>query len=164
MSASKALEDGVLGGNGFCLIDEGEGKVVYAGKGVARCQTCGRHRKEFEASGRLGCPDCFTTFSDALAEMIKRMHRGTVHLGKIPAIVVDRDQLLRRREEFGKELHLAISRELYEEAAAIRDRIKEVEDLLLKVGRPVENRVGREMVQGEFLACMGDVEEEKEQG
>jgi protein arginine kinase activator len=92
-----------------------------------RCGTCGMMYSEFASSGRFGCGACYEAFGPRLLPLLRRVHGSVEHKGKIP---------LRRGSEFAKahekdtlkqQLEDAVKREAYEEAAALRDRIKELE-------------------------------------
>lgn len=156
MTHEEAVAQGLFSGQGYSLIPDGEQKVVYAGKGKARCPGCGRHRKEFEASGRFGCAECFETFGDGLIKMVRRMHRGSEHLGKIPSSALSADLLVQRRAAAMREMETAIRSERYEEAAVLRDRIRELEQSIEALqkeefprlrAREVQNRSSRQFDQ-----------------
>lgn len=92
------------------------------------CPVCGITYGEFRESGRLGCPDCYEAFSDPLTSLIKRLHGGGHHhTGKIPEHA-DQD-IVRRRKivKLKEDLDLAIKTEAYEQAAVLRDQIRELE-------------------------------------
>ena len=93
--------------------------------GETRCPTCGFTQADFKKSGRLGCPECYQTFAEGLEGLLKTMHKGTQHTGKVPHAAAppvralhERLQLLQRR------LDHAVARENFEEAARLRDEIK----------------------------------------
>ena len=50
-----------------------------------KCMACGLTAAEFRKQMRLGCPQCYSTFSRLLAPILAGMHRGVVHAGKRPA-------------------------------------------------------------------------------
>lgn len=97
-----------------------------AGSAQITCPTCGFTQADFKKSGRLGCPDCYSTFAEGLGSLLKSMHKGTRHVGKapgqpppsIPLIPTDTLPALQQR------LAEAIQLENYEEAARLRDLIK----------------------------------------
>ena len=49
-----------------------------------KCPHCGFSQADFKKSGRLGCPECYQTFAEGLAGLLKTMHKGTRHTGKAP--------------------------------------------------------------------------------
>lgn len=89
-----------------------------------RCKRCGHTQADFKKAGRMGCSECYTVFADALEGLLKGMHRGTRHRGKIPAAMrrqVEQDAIV---ERLNGELEAAIGREDFEQAARLRDEIK----------------------------------------
>jgi protein arginine kinase activator len=82
--------------------------------------------------GRLGCADCYTAFREKLAPLIEKVHGASQHVGKIPSekrgALSLRSELLRYRSQLRK----AIEVENYEEAARLRDLIREVEKTMVK--------------------------------
>lgn len=89
-----------------------------------QCPTCGFTQADFKKSGRLGCSECYSVFAEGLEGMLKGMHKGTQHRGKVPAGVqqaADREAALDRLQ---KELKAAIAKEDFEQAARLRDEIK----------------------------------------
>jgi protein arginine kinase activator len=92
------------------------------------CPYCGITYGEFRAGGRLGCPRCYESFAEPLEAVIKRLHGGGQHhTGKMPR-QVDQDIVRERRlTKLKEELAQAIKTEAYEEAAILRDQIRELE-------------------------------------
>jgi protein arginine kinase activator len=101
-----------------------------AGGVELKCPRCGFTQADFKKSGRLGCPECYKTFAEGLAGLLKTMHKGTRHTGKAP------EALRATRENAGllktlqAKLARAIKDENYEQAAQVRDEIKQL------TGRP----------------------------
>ena len=93
------------------------------------CPTCHMRRSDFRKTSRLGCPACYDSFADALAPILEDMHRGLVHVGKVPAGA----SLASRVEALRTELDRAVTAQNFEEAARLRDVIRE-----LNVEKPVE--------------------------
>ena len=60
--------------------------------------------------------------------MLERMHSGTTHVGKVPSKVLSRTQIRRKVEKISQELNAAIEEERYEDAARLRDELKEVKE------------------------------------
>jgi protein arginine kinase activator len=91
------------------------------------CPDCGITYGEFRTGGRLGCPACYDAFAQPLEAVIKRLHGGHHHTGKMPQHV-DQDIALKRKiTELQEKLDQAIKTEAYEDAAKLRDQIKELE-------------------------------------
>jgi len=88
------------------------------------CPRCHMTRAEFKRSGRLGCPECYQTFMGDLNTLIKAMHRGGQHVGKIPARQGNRARIVAQVAALQKDLEAAVAKEQYEIAANLRDKIK----------------------------------------
>ncbi|MCS7015127.1 MAG: UvrB/UvrC motif-containing protein [Gemmatales bacterium] len=88
------------------------------------CPACGIGFMEFRQQGRLGCPYDYVAFRKGLLPLLERLHRRVRHRGKVPRrCLPDTDeqrQVIRWRQELGD----AITREAFEEAAVLRDRIR----------------------------------------
>lgn len=92
------------------------------------CDVCGLHFGEFRDGGLLGCPNDYEAFIPAMTDMIARVQCGeTQHVGKVPHRADEAEQkqalLLRLRAE----LKQAVQNEHYEQAAILRDQIKQAE-------------------------------------
>lgn len=98
-----------------------------AGGGQMACDTCGFTHADFKKSGRLGCPDCYTTFAAPLESMVKQMHKGTEHAGKFPKALRQARHATVARESLQERLAKAIEEENYELAAQLRDELKAIE-------------------------------------
>lgn len=108
----------------------GDGPVSVAG--TRACSACGRTYREFARTGFLGCTDCYQAFSDAIDPLIQRMQAGTVHRGKQPdrdrpSVATKRISTAEQVGDLRAELQEAVSKEEYEKAAQLRDRIRELE-------------------------------------
>jgi len=49
----------------------------------SECSFCGLTLTVFRETGRLGCPHCYETFESHLRRLLRRVHGGTKHVGKI---------------------------------------------------------------------------------
>lgn len=92
---------------------------------VVQCPACGLDLDEFRLKGRVGCARCYETFRKSLLPLLERVHDATTHRGRFPAgrpgsCVSDVAELRRRLAD-------AIAAENYEEAAALRDRLRAAE-------------------------------------
>ena len=94
------------------------------------CESCGMSYRDFSRSGKIGCGSCYSKFGDKLEPVIRRMHGTCRHTGKIPKrsgkAISLRSRLLKLRQD----LDQYVRREEYEEAARIRDEIRQLEQNL----------------------------------
>jgi len=97
-----------------------------AGGGEIRCPRCGFTQADFKKAGRLGCPDCYKAFAEGLEGLLKSMHKGTRHAGKVPESLRQTRDLSDRLKNLQKKLAKAIEDENFEQAALLRDEIKQM--------------------------------------
>lgn len=100
---------------------------VLTGQSEARCPHCGTSLRELQQDGRLGCASCYDTFRPQLERTLKSIHGNIRHRGKL-AKSAGEDLLARKElESLKKQLSKAIADEEYEEAAKLRDQIRNLE-------------------------------------
>jgi protein arginine kinase activator len=91
---------------------------------VLTCPACGFTSAQLKKIGRMGCPKCYDTFQDGLDQLLSSMHKGTRHLGKIPARAIADSRRNANMEELKEALQKAIAEEHYEEAARIKKEMQ----------------------------------------
>lgn len=92
----------------------------------AKCPQCGFTQADFKKSGRLGCSECYVTFAEGLSGLLKSMHKGTRHVGKVPESLRTKRDLTEQLNSLQKKLNKAIETESFEQAAQLRDEIKQL--------------------------------------
>jgi protein arginine kinase activator len=92
------------------------------------CPVCGVKFVEFRNSGRLGCPNDYQEFREELLPLLESIHGDTRHTGKTPRRLPQTKQTQAELTQLRKQLHQAVTKEAYEEAARIRDRIRQLEE------------------------------------
>ncbi len=111
------------------LTEGSEGIAKQAEKKeVLRCKSCGISFDDFGKSGRLGCPECYQTFSKLLIPLIKRIHRSTQHIGKKPTKISGEVKFHMELRELHERLRKLVEQEAFEDAAKVRDLIKQLEE------------------------------------
>ena len=96
----------------------------------------------------FGCEECYDTFSNPIDALLKNLHGTARHIGRIPGakaskIKIDdenskdsennaneasnKNEPESKKEKLQAELEKAIKEERYEDAAKIRDELKEIE-------------------------------------
>lgn len=92
------------------------------------CSFCGLTFADFRETGRLGCPHCYETYGPQLQRLLRRVHGGTQHVGKIylPPDPSESD-LERRLDGLKRRLNRAVDSEDFERAAELRDEIRSLE-------------------------------------
>ncbi|WP_106495574.1 UvrB/UvrC motif-containing protein [Lentibacillus sp. Marseille-P4043] len=93
-----------------------------------QCPQCEMTFSEFKRIGKFGCSSCYHTFADRLDPILRRVHSGnTKHSGKIPKRQGGDLHAKKQLDDYKAELKNLIDREAFEEAATVRDKIKELE-------------------------------------
>ena len=93
------------------------------------CSNCTMSYEDFRKFGRLGCSECYTSFKGHLASLIKKIHGSNQHLGKKPEKISPADkETINNLQELRNQLSHAIQMEDFEQAAKIRDKIRELEN------------------------------------
>ena len=120
-----------------------------------KCNNCGELYNDFLKTGLLGCAECYEMFEDRLDYVLKNMQSNVKHVGRKPLNISEKmsnigennvksnidlvekvkndDQNIDNKknneiEKLQKDLDKAIKEERYEDAAVIRDKIKEIND------------------------------------
>ncbi len=93
-----------------------------------KCSRCGASFEDFKKVGRLGCSECYEVFKKYLGPLLKRIHGSNIHFGKSP---IKMEKTTSKKKVDVQELRLklqkAIEIEAFEEAARLRDQIKQLE-------------------------------------
>ena len=110
-----------LGKGGDSPAEESE---EMAALNQRECPMCGIKFVEFRNSGRLGCPHDYQEFRTELMPLLENIHGETRHVGKTPR---RRPKTQSELIQLRKRLQQAVTREAYEEAAQIRDLIRQKE-------------------------------------
>ena len=116
----------------FSMADELFGlgaalEIEQAGDGTGlKCPACGFTQADFKKAGRLGCPECYQTFAEPMGSLLKTMHKGTRHVGKVPESLRQNRDVSDRLKNLQKRITKAIEEEDFEKAAILRDEIKQI--------------------------------------
>jgi protein arginine kinase activator len=115
-------------------INEILGELVEApvarrvkGGAVPKCPECGMTFAEFRSVGRLGCPNDYEVFREALEAFIEKVHGSAQHCGKSPDVGKEGRQRQKELFRLRKELSEAVEQEAYEQAAQLRDQIRRLD-------------------------------------
>jgi protein arginine kinase activator len=95
------------------------------------CSNCGTTYDEFTQKGRFGCSKCYSSFGSQLGKTFKSIQGAEIHTGKRPKgyVIASTDRALKDFSELEKlslKLQEAIEKEEFEEAARLRDLIKQM--------------------------------------
>jgi protein arginine kinase activator len=98
------------------------------GGGDLACPKCGFTQADFKKVGRFGCPECYTTFGDGLEALLKTMHKGVRHVGKVPQSLQRAREAEEKLKQLQEKLKEAIAKEDYEMAARLRDELRQLKE------------------------------------
>jgi protein arginine kinase activator len=86
------------------------------------CPGCYMSLAEFKRTGRFGCNQCITVFDAHIRHFIKQIHQSDRHIGRKASPGTKKGlQIYKLREDLKK----ALDNEAYEDAARIRDKLKD---------------------------------------
>jgi len=100
-------------------------KVDYI-KGTT-CDKCGMTYGKFRQMGKFGCSHCYDSFKEKLTPLFKRIHGNDTHMGKVPKRAGGVIRLKKEVEKLKVQLDSAVKSEEFEEAARVRDQIKNLQ-------------------------------------
>lgn len=110
---------------------------------VVKCKKCNMTYDDFVKTGMFGCEECYDTFTNPIDSLLKNLHGMARHVGRGPGAKASKiklenekqDDVIKKeeikvdskKEKLQKELDKAIKDERYEDAAKIRDELKEID-------------------------------------
>lgn len=98
------------------------------------CPKCGFSYQRFLKEGKLGCAMCYETFRHELPPIFSRLQAASTHIGKMPVDINNTIALKKKIKELRTEMQVAIVEERFEDAAKLRDEVKEIEYALQTKG------------------------------
>ncbi len=101
--------------------------ISLSNDNVTKCNCCGNTFSDIVNSGKCGCSNCYTTFYEQLLPSLKRLHGSIKHIGKKPNLKNYEKASDDNIDELRELLKSLVKEEKYEEAAVIRDKIKNME-------------------------------------
>jgi protein arginine kinase activator len=94
------------------------------------CQICGLTFSDFRKNGLMGCGECYRYFRDGMEPLFKKMHGSINHTGKVPKRTGGKVRLRKEIEDLKRRLGQAVAQEDYEQAAQLRDVIRQLQQEL----------------------------------
>jgi protein arginine kinase activator len=92
-----------------------------------QCEHCGFTLEDYRKVGRLGCSQCYVAFRGEILPVLAKMHQGAKHEGKVPSGMAASIEKRQELDSMKASLQKAIESEQFEQAAKLRDSIKELE-------------------------------------
>jgi len=93
------------------------------------CPKCGITFSRITQAGKLGCSTCYETFEKQLEPLLRRVHGGGQNVGKIPTRRGIAIKYHMEEKKLKEKLQVLIQQEAFEEAAVVRDQIRQIEQL-----------------------------------
>lgn len=102
-----------------------------------KCNKCGYSFSDYAKTGLLGCDKCYNTFESKLTPILKKLHGKSYHVKeqKDKENIVEKIKMNNNSNTNSSEIDIlkqklnkAIEKEEYENAAEIRDKIKELKE------------------------------------
>src|SRR5262249_8010562 len=90
------------------------------------CPACGLTYPAFKAEGRFGCAHDYEAFREVIEPLLERVHRATAHRGKLPTAAGAAARAA-EIEDLRARMKAAAAAEDYEEAARLRDLVRQKE-------------------------------------
>jgi protein arginine kinase activator len=113
---------------GKALTKEHIGEAEEGLFGQQECPNCGMKFVDFRNSGRLGCPHDYQAFREDLLPLLENIHGETRHVDKTPRRYPETKKTEQELTQLRGRLKQAVTREDYEEAVRLRDRIRALEE------------------------------------
>lgn len=121
------------------LLEPIIGKLIKE-MGSIKCPHCGMTYLDFKSSGRFGCAEDYDIFKNGIEQLIEKIHGTTQHKGKVPSHIsktIIKESELRILQ---RELERLVKEEKFEEAAQVRDKIKEFRKSKLSAEKQPEEK------------------------
>src|SRR5205085_10263097 len=112
---------GKVGGGKGGTVEAREGDEGLSGQ--QECPHCGIKFVEFRNTGRLGCPQDYQSFRDELVPLLENIHGEVRHCGKVPRRLPQNKENQSELIQLRNHLRQAVTKEDYEAAAELRDKI-----------------------------------------
>lgn len=93
---------------------------------VLACPSCGLSLRKFQKEGRLGCSECYGVFAREIQGVLASLHEATGHIGRVPKRHHQEPGPDERLARLREQLTDAVRSEAFEEAARLRDEIREL--------------------------------------
>ena len=102
--------------------------------GIDRCTYCGSTFNDIVNSGQVGCANCYDKFDDLLTPSIEKLHGRAKHVGKSVTYTEEAEKTPEtpqaeppksELEALKSDLKKAVQEQRFEDAAVLRDKIKE---------------------------------------
>ena len=95
-----------------------------------RCPQCGITYDEFNRVSKFGCDRCYETFASEIKPLLQRLQGSSEYEGTVPSHGHNVFKAKYELKSLRHQLDSAIQAENFEDAAILRDKIKELEAII----------------------------------
>ena len=118
------------------FLSSGESPITIENKGYTdqtkKCSHCKTDFAWILKNGKFGCDHCYQEFRDAIEQILLQTQGSGEHKGRIPVRYEGLESLRLEIKEKEEELNQLVFDEKYEEAASVRDSLKELKEELIQ--------------------------------
>ncbi len=100
---------------------------IATGRKSKSCPLCLATTGDLRRTGKVGCAECYRVFAEELQPTLRSIHGTQTHTGREPASHQSENKKKKELEELKAKLNEAIAAQEFEEAARLRDKIKDLE-------------------------------------
>lgn len=116
---------------GALLVEMASERAGAAPDALVICPGCGATLDDIRNTGRVGCATCWSTFDLPLRALVRRLNGSVRHVGEMYHAPGDDTEdptraLRRERERLRSALRQAVALEQFEDAARLRDQLREI--------------------------------------
>ena len=90
------------------------------------CSRCHTTYEEFQKTGKLGCAHCYEDFREQLKPLLTRIHGRSQHAGRVPILSTQAQEKKRLVATLRTRMDQAVAAEDFEEAAVLRDQLRQL--------------------------------------
>ena len=119
-----------------CLLtsDSNQPHAAFHYVDSVSCKKCNYTYDQFQRTGKLSCGSCYGSFQQQMEGLLKRIHGANRHTGKVPARTGGSLKLIKEIDLYKRKLKEVVEKEEFEEAASLRDQIRQLERKLDQEG------------------------------
>ena len=93
-----------------------------------KCKKCGYTLSKYRSTGLFGCEECYNTFKKEIDSLLPKIQGKNRHVNKKARKVKNaKNTQMSELDKLKEELKELIEQEKFEEAAVVRDKIKNIE-------------------------------------
>lgn len=95
-----------------------------------KCDNCGYTLDDYKKTGLFGCDHCYEVFEDSVDNLLLKIHGKNRHIKNVKKISENNSSVSNDENDINilkQKLEKLVKEEKYEEAAIVRDKIKEIE-------------------------------------